>query len=88
MWQVDKHVAKAMFDDRADLEVKQRGLPIPTPDPYEEINKSARVVPARPPLRRRLSALAYRWDLICRWLARLGHRTDCRPVATSGSGRQ
>lgn len=82
MWHVDKHVAKAMFDDHADLEVKQRGLPIPTPNPYEEINKGARDVPTRSPLRRRLAALAYGWLLICRWLARLGLRTDCRSVAT------
>ena len=80
MWQVDKHVAKAMFNDRADLEVKQRGLPVLTRDPLEHVN-SRKAVPSRSPLRRRLADLAYGWDLTCRWLSRLGHSSGCPPVS-------
>ncbi len=81
MWQVDKHVARAMFDDRADLEVKQRGLPVPTPSPLEFVDRG-KAVPSRSSLGRRLAALAYRWDLVCRWFYRLGRSTPCESVST------
>ena len=80
MWQVDKHVARAMVDDRADLEVKQRGLPVPTPNPMQPMNQR-KAVPARPPLRRRLADLAYHWHLFCRWLNRLGLPSRCDRVS-------
>lgn len=80
MWHVDEHIARVMFDDRAELEVKRRGLPVPTPSPLEHLNKG-RKVPARRRLRRWLAALPYGWDLFCRWLYRLGRSSRCGPAA-------
>lgn len=80
MWQLDKHVARAMFDDRADLEVKKRGLPVPMPSPFDELNR-AQAVPKGGPFRRWLAGLAYRWNLLCRGLSRLGLSSECDRIA-------
>lgn len=81
MWQVDKHVAQAMFDDRADLGVTLRGLPVPAPSRLEFVNRGKAVL-SRSSLDRRLAALAYRRDLVCRWFYGLGRSSACESVST------
>lgn len=76
MWNVDRHIARAMVDDHADLEVEQRGLPVPTANPLQAVN-SSEFARSQSRFGRWLLALSYRWKLFCRWLTRLGQPSGC-----------